>query len=96
LVVSGIEISSGLNAPKKPNPKAIKKETLFTGPSGLAHHPCPLPQEAMSQLEKRAVIPGNPAAILFMICAPWMPAFAGITNYDPAPKRKGSFRMKTN
>ncbi len=45
----------------------------------------PLPLKTVSQLAKRAVIPakaGIQFLILFKYLKSWMPAFAGMTNYD--------------
>ena len=55
----------------------VSSSTAFTP------HPDPLPQETVSQLKKRAVIPaqaGTQFLILFKYLKPWMPAFAGMTN----------------
>ncbi len=65
----------------------------------LPPHPGPLAQETVSQWGKRVVIPakaGIQFLILFKYLNSWMPAFAGMTNYDTVSKWRGCFRMNTN
>jgi hypothetical protein len=39
---------------------------------------------------------GNSVLNLFNIQTSWMPAFAGMTNYDTVSKGRGVFRLETN